>query len=176
MKINVLLIGLLTVLSSCHPKTVIYIQNHWPYCGGKLPESSEVNGKNEGFSNHSFQVTVGGKKKIIRTNEFGFWKGRINVNEEVTIQDIDKICSLEELKTKYPLPANSGTTEEPMYAYLTPEEWSWRCSLDYVSIGALYSKENIKRNGKIDTLTVVINRTCFTGTNPIIKYIGPKPR
>ena len=176
MKINVVLIGLLTVLSSCHPKTVIYVQNHWPYCGGKLPESSEVNGKNEGFSNHSFRVTEGNKTKLISTDEFGFWKGRINVNEEVTIQDIDKTFSLEELKPKYPLPANSGTTEEPMYAYLTPEEWFWRCSLDYVSIGALCSKENIARNGKIDTLSVVINRTCFTGTNPIIKYIGPKPR
>lgn len=176
MKIYVVLIGLLTVLSSCHPKTVIYVQNHWPYCGGKLPDSTEVNGKMEAFSNHSFRVTEGKKNKIIRTDEFGFWKGRLDVKEEVTIQDIDKTCSLEELKTKYPLPTTNSPTEQPLYAYLTPEEWLWRCSLDYVSIGPLCSKENIRRNGKIDTLTVVINRTCFTGTNPIIKYIGPKPR
>ena len=71
---------------------------------------------------------------------------------------------------------NNSANEKPLYDYLTPEEWFWRCSMDYVSIGALCSKENIARNGKIDTLMVVINRTCFTGTNPIIKYIGPKPR
>jgi len=160
MKIFVVFIGLLAVLSSCHPKTVIYVQNHWPYCGGKLPDSTEMKGRNEG----------------IRTDEFGFWTGRLDVKEEITIIDIDKTCSLEELKPKYPLPATSGATEQPLYAYLTPEEWFWRCSLDYVSIGALCSKENIARNGKIDTLAIVINRTCFTGTNPIIKYIGPKPK
>lgn len=176
MKINVVLIGLLTVLSSCHPKTVIYVQNHWPYCGGKLPDSTEVNGKMEAFSYHSFRVTEGNKTKLISTDEFGFWKGRLDVTKEVTILDIDKTFSIEELKTKYPLPTTNSATELPLYAYLTPEEWFCRCSLDYFSFGALCSKENIKRNGKIDTLTVVINRTCFTGTNPIIKYIGPKPR
>ncbi len=176
MKINVVLIGLLTVLNSCHPKTVIYVQNHWPYCGGKLPDSAEVNGNMEAFCSHSFRVTEGNKTKLISTDEFGFWKGRLDVNKEVTILDIDKTFSIEELKTKYPLPTTNSATELPLYAYLTPEEWFCRCSLDYFSIGALCSKENIKRNGKIDTLTVVINRTCFTGTNPIIKYIGPKPR
>lgn len=176
MKILVVFIGILTVLSSCHPKTVIYVQNHWPYCGGKLPDSTEMKGRNEGFSNHSFQITVGGKKKIIRTNEFGYWKGRLDVTQEFTLIDIDKTCSLEELIPKYPLPEISGATDQPLHAYLTPEEWFSRCSLDYVSIGALCSKENIARNGKIDTLAIVINRTCFTGTNPIIKYIGPKPK
>lgn len=176
MKIFVVFVGLLTVLSSCQPKTVIYVQNHWPYCGGKLPDSTEMKGRNEGFSYHSFRVTVGNKTKLIRTDEFGFWTGRLNVKKEITITDIDKTFSLEELKAKYPLPATSGATEQPLYAYLTPEEWFLRCSLDYVSIGALCSKENIARNGKIDTLAIVINRTCFTGTNPIIKYIGPKPK
>jgi hypothetical protein len=176
MKNFVVFIGLLTVLSSCHPKTVIYVQNHWPYCGGKLPDSTEMNGMNEGFSYHSFQITEGNKTKLIRTDEFGFWKGRLDVSEEITIIDIDKTSSLDELKLKYPLPTSDNPTEQPVYAYLTPEEWLSRCSLDYVSIGALCSKENISRNGKIDTLQVVINRTCFTGTNPIIKYIGPKPK
>jgi hypothetical protein len=176
MKIFVVFIGLLTVLSSCHPKTVIYVQNHWPYCGGKLPDSTEIKGRNEVFSNHSFRVTEGNKTKLIRTDEFGFWKGRLNVTKEITIMDIDKTFSLAELKPKYPLPTTSSATEQPLYAYLTPEEWLLRCSLDYVSIGALCSKENIARNGKIDTIAVVINRTCFTGTNPIIKYIGPKPK
>lgn len=176
MKIFVVFFGLLTVLNSCHPKTVIYVQNHWPYCGGKLPDSTEMKGRNEGFSNHSFRVTEGNKTRLISTDEFGFWTGRLDVKEEITIIDIDKTFSLEELKPKYPLPATSGATEQPLYAYLTPEEWFWRCSLDYVSIGALCSKENIARNGKIDTLAIVINRTCFTGTNPIIKYIGPKPK
>ena len=176
MKPIVVFIGILAVLSSCHPKTVIYVQNHWPYCGGKLPDSSEVNGKYEGFSNHSFRVTEGAKKHIIRTNEFGYWKGRIDITQAFTLIDIDKTYSIEELKTKYPLPTNNGANEKPLYDYLTPEEWVWHCSMDYVSIGALCSKENIARNGKIDTLMVVINRTCFTGTNPIIKYIGPKPR
>jgi len=176
MKPIVVFIGILAVLSSCHPKTVIYVQNHWPYCGGKLPDSSEVNGKYEGFSNHSFQVTEGAKKKTIRTNEFGYWKGRIDITQAFTLIDIDKTYSIEELKTKYPLPTNNGANEKPLYDYVTLEEWIWRCSMDYVSIGALCSKENLARNGKIDTLTVVINRTCFTGTNPIIKYIGPKPR
>jgi hypothetical protein len=100
----------------------------------------------------------------------------LDVSEEITIIDIDKTSSLDELKLKYPLPTSDNPTEQPVYAYLTPQEWLSRCSLDYVSIGALCSKENISRNGKIDTLQVVINRTCFTGTNPIIKYIGPKPR
>ena len=176
MKPIVVFIGILAVLSSCHPKTVIYVQNHWPYCGGKLPDSSEVKGKYEGFSNHSFRVTEGAKKHIIRTNEFGYWKGRVDITQEFTLIDIDKTYSIEELKTKYPLPTNNGANEKPLYDYVTLEEWIWRCSMDYVSIGALCSKENLARNGKIDTLTVVINRTCFTGTNPIIKYIGPKPR
>jgi len=173
------LIGLTLVvgiLFSCQPTIVIQVQNHWPFCGGKLPDSSEVNGKNEGFSNHAFQVTEGAKKKIIRTNEFGYWKGRMDIKQEFTLIDIDKTYSLEELKDKYPLPTNNSANEKPLYDYLTPEEWFWRCSMDYVSIGALCSKENIARNGKIDTLMVVINRTCFTGTNPIIKYIGPKHR
>ena len=164
------------VLTSCKPLTIIHVVNHWPYCGGKLPDSTEMKGRNEGFSNHSFHITEGGKKKIIRTDEFGYWKGRLDVKEEVTIQDIDKTSSLEELMLKYPLPTTQGPNEKPLYDYLTPEEWFWRCSLDYVSIGALCSKENIARNGKIDTLRISIERTCFTGTNPIIKYIGPKPR
>ena len=176
MKNCVVFIGLLTVLSSCNPKTVIYVQNYWPYCGGKLPDSTEMNGRNEGFSYHSFQITEGNKTKLIHTDEFGYWKGRLDVSEEITIMDIDKTSSLDELKLKYPLPTSNSATEQPMYAYLTPEEWSRRCSVDYVSIGGLCSKENISRNGKIDTLRVSIHRTCFTGTNPIIKYIGPKPK
>ena len=101
MKIFVVFVGLLTVLSSCQPKTVIYVQNHWPYCGGKLPDSTEMKGRNEGFSYHSFRVTVGNKTKLIRTDEFGFWTGRLNVKKEITITDIDKTFSLEERKTKY---------------------------------------------------------------------------
>ena len=164
------------VFTACNPVTVIHVQNHWPYCGGKLPNPNEANGKYEGFSNHAFQITEGGKKKIIRTDEFGYWKGRLDITQEFTLIDLDKTCSLEELILKYPLPTTQGPNEKPMYAYLTPEEWFGRCSLDYVSIGALCSKENIARNGKIDTLRISIERTCFTGTNPIIKYIGPKPR
>ena len=176
MKGNLYLCGFLFLLVSCKSTVTIQVTNHWPYCGGKLPDSTEMNGRNEGFSYHSFQITEGNKIKIIRTDEFGFWKGRLDVSEEITIIDIDKTSSLDELKLKYPLPTSDNPTEQPVYAYLTPEEWLSRCSLDYVSIGALCSKENISRNGKIDTLQVVINRTCFTGTNPIIKYIGPKPR
>lgn len=164
------------VLTSCKPITIIHVQNHWPYCGGKLPNAQEEKGKFEGFSNHAFQVTEGGKKKIIRTDEFGYWKGRLDVTQEFTLIDLDKTCSLEELKAKYPLPTNNGENEKLLYDYLTPEEWYWRCSLDYVSVGGLCSKENLAKNGPIDTLSISIERTCFTGTNPIIKYIGPKPR
>jgi len=174
--LKILSIASAFVFTSCQPITVIHVVNHWPYCGGKLPNSEEEKGKYEAFSNHSFQVTVGGKKKIIRTDEFGYWKGRLDVTQEFTLIDIDKTCSLEELMAKYPLPTAHGANEKPLYDYLTPEEWFLRCSLDYVSLGALYSKENIARNGKIDTLSISIERTCFTGTNPIIKYIGPKPK
>jgi hypothetical protein len=135
-----------------------------------------MNGRNEGFSYHSFQITEGNKTTLIRTDEFGYWKGRLDDTEEITIMDIDKTFSLAELKLKYPLPTSNSATEQPVYAYLTSEEWLRRCSVDYVSMGALSSKENISRNGKIDTLRVSIHRTCFTGTNPIIKYIGPKPK
>lgn len=176
MKGNLYLCGFLFLLVSCKSTITIKVTNHWPYCGGKLPDSTEMNGRNEGFSNHYFRVTEGNKIKTIRTDEFGLWKGRLNITKEITIMDIDKTFSLEELKLKYPLPTSDNATEQPVYAYLTPEEWLSRCSMDYVSIGALCSEENITKNGKIDTLQVVINRTCFTGTNPIIKYIGPKPR
>jgi len=176
MKSKLYLSGFLLLLVSCKSTITIQVTNHWPYCGGKLPDSTEINGRNEGFSNHYFRVTEGNKIKTIRTDEFGLWKGRLNITKEITIMDIDKTFSLEELKLKYPLPTSDNATEQPVYAYVTPEEWLSRCSLDYVSIGALCSEENIARNGKIDPLQVVINRTCFTGTNPIIKYIGPKPR
>jgi hypothetical protein len=170
------LCSFLFLMVSCKSTITIPVTNHWPYCGGKLPDSTEINGRNEGFSYHSFRVTEGNKTKLIRTDEFGLWKGRLDVTKEITIMDIDKTFSLEELKSAYPLPTSSSSNDQPLYAYVTPEEWLSRCSLDYVSIGALCSEENIARNGNIDTLHVVINRTCFTGTNPIIKYIGPKPR
>ena len=93
MKIFVVFFGILTVLSSCHPKTVIYVQNHWPYCGGKLPDSTEMKGRNEGFSYHSFRVTEGNMTKLISTDEFGFWTGRLDVTKEITIMDIDKTFS-----------------------------------------------------------------------------------
>jgi hypothetical protein len=168
------LCSFLFLMVSCKSTITIQVTNHWPYCGGKLPDSTEMNGRNEGFSYHSFRVTEGNKTKLIRTDEFGLWKGRLDVTKEITIMDIDKTFSLEELKSAYPLPTSNSSNEQPLYAYITPEEWLSRCSLDYVSIGALCS--NISRNRKIDTLQVVINRPCFTGTNPIIKYIGPKPR
>ena len=176
MKGNLYLCGFLFLLVSCKSTITIQVTNHWPYCGGKLPDSTEMNGRNERFSYHSFQITEGNKTKIIRTDEFGLWKGRLDVTKEITIMDIDKTFSLEELKSAYPLPASNISNEQPIYEFVTPEEWLSRCSLDYVSIGALCSEENIASNGNIDTLHVVINRTCFTGTNPIIKYIGPKPR
>ena len=170
------LCGFLFLMVSCKSTITIQVTNHWPYCGGKLPDSTEINGRNEGFSNHYFRVTEGNKIKTIRTNEFGLWKGRLNTRKEITIMDIDKTFSLEELKSAYPLPASNNSNEQPIYEFVTPEEWLSRCTQDYVSIGALCSEENMARNGKIDTLHVIINRTCFTGTNPIIKYIGLKPR
>ncbi len=170
------LCSFLFLMVSCKSTITIQVTNHWPYCGGKLPDSTEINGRNEGFSNHYFRVTEGNKIKKIRTDEFGLWKGRLNTRKEITIMDIDKTFSLEELKSAYPLPASNISNEQPIYEFVTPEEWLSRCTLYYVSIGALCSEENIAKNGKIDTLHVIINRTCFTGTNPIIKYIGPKPR
>jgi hypothetical protein len=176
LSLKILSIATAIILTSCKPLTVIHVVNHWPYCGGKLPNPEEESGKFEGFSNHAFQVTEGGKKKIMYTDEFGYWKGRMDVSQEFTLIDIDKTCSLEELKAQYPLPSTTGENQKQLYEYLTPEEWLRRCSLDYVSLGALSSKENIAKNGPIDTLSISIERTCFTGINPIIKYIGPKPR
>jgi hypothetical protein len=156
-------------LTACKNSITIHFKYHWPYCGGKMPDSSEINGHFENAQFHSFLLVANkDKARLIATDENGMCKMRIKPNKAFSIFDIDKNQGYDELKRLYPL------LDSNYYRYLSEKEWqAWKEIPDFKTIGI--TKES-KRNGMVDTIDVVMKKTCFTGTNPIILYIGPNPR
>lgn len=172
-----LLISSSTVFTSCNKKIVIHVQNHWPYCGGKLPDALEAKGRTENFIEHTFTLIEENQQHSITTDKSGIWKGRLNLKKEILIIDSDKSLSLEELKAKYPLTFQHDSKEGANYRYFTSAEWyDWRSSADYMSITEKKMNSDFPKKGLQDTLRITIPRSCFTGTNPIIQYVGPIPK
>lgn len=156
----------LSLLFSCNENVVIQGYYHWPYCGGKIPDSSEIGGRYEALAHHSFQLQHEKQPyKRITLNAQGIWQGRL-AHTKCSLLDEDKLLSYEDLKRKYPLPEFNGHVEQSPYRYLDEKAWEqWRAQVDFEAV-------IIDR----DTLHFVVHRSCFVGTNPIIEYVGPKPR
>ncbi len=154
------------VIVGCTPLVTIKVVNHWPYCGGLLPTEQQRLGQYAPFTAHDFTIISGKYLIDFTTNEMGEWTGKIKRNVKFEIYDKDKSLSFIELKLKYKLQGDSGSNN---YRYLEEKEWqTWKTQSDYAW------KENAAFTS--DTMHLVINRSCFVGTNPVITYIGPRPR
>jgi len=148
--------------SSCGVRTVFEIQVHWPYCGGKLPNSSEINGTYVSFQNHNFVLLQANHSREIRTDASGVWRGRVIRGKPYRVYDADKTYSFNVLKGIYTL----GAQKDSNYRYFSEDEWlQWKNTADFTST-----------NAKRDTTLITLNRACFVGFNPIITYVGPSPR
>lgn len=156
------------VLISCQSALVIHFENHQPYCGGKKPTEEESLGQTQICANKTYYLVkdqnVKQKMKAITSKQDGNWNGRVSFKNRIDLYDADKFLSLESLMAKYPL------LDPENYRYFNEKELSnWRQAKDGTIL-----KNSLNKTEKMVNITK--EKGCFVGDNPIIIYIGPKPR
>ncbi len=166
MKQLLLLIPFTMLITACKPLVRIHVSYHLPYCGGKLPNEAEAQGEILPMANHGYIVKepllYPPKEKIIYTDSAGNWTGKLSRNTQFILIDIEKTLDDVTLKRKHPL------QDSILYAYLTEKEiMTWRLENDGV-----FSVEKTQK----EVVRFLIERPCFVGSNPIIRYQGPRPR
>lgn len=166
MKQLLLLIPFTMLITACKPLVRIHVSYHVPYCGGKLPNEAEAQGEILPMANHGYIVQepllYPPKEKIIYTDSAGNWTGKLSRNTQFILIDIEKTLDDVTLKRKHPL------QDSILYAYLTEKEiMTWRLENDGV-----FSVEKTQK----EVVRFLIERPCFVGSNPIIRYQGPRPR
>ena len=166
MKQLLLLIPFAMLITACNPLVKIHVSYHVPYCGGKLPNESEAQGEILPMANHGYIVQESllhpAKEKIIYTDSAGNWTGKLSRNTRFILVDIEKTLDDVTLKRTHPL------QDSILYTYLTEKEiMKWRLENDGV-----FSVEKTQK----EVVRFLIERPCFVGSNPIIRYQGPRPR
>ena len=171
MKQLLLLIPLTLLITACNSLVKINVCYHAPYCGGKLPNETEAMGQIIPMENHGFLLTERSSGKTMKqppktktffTDSLGNWTGRMSTNKQFALTDLDKACDIDALKRKYPL------NDSVNYAYLSEKEIIiWRNSNE-----GFFSVQKATKT----PIFFLIERPCFVGSNPIIRYRGAKPR
>lgn len=150
------------LINGCSPKITLTFEHHFPYCGGMMPDSIAIKGRLERSVRHAYILVSDNFEKQVVTDAKGQWRGRINMNKDLTVIDSDKRLGFETLKAKYQLEDSIN------YRYMNLKEFEqWRLKptafLKFETVGML--NYNIR-----------LELMCFVGKNPIIIYKGPKPR
>lgn len=165
--ISLILFSACSIFKNKNGKVVVNgkIEIHKPYCGGAKPTPEMAQGTKEPYGNATFYVKtqMNNDKKTqtvlkFKTDKEGNYKFKIKKGTYIVIHE-DKVLSFEQYKEKY------GKSSDQYLEYIGDQNAKEQYEhLDF-SIDIQSKKEYY----------YAFKTRCFSGLNPLLRYIGPKP-